>query len=636
VRAALLFFAVLLLAAQKDPRAPGEGYFRGEVMPVFEKAGCQGCHNAGGVSAGTRFKFPEGELSEAEWAAFGKSLHVLVNRNDVSKSLLLAKPTNALPHAGGKRIEPGSAEAAVLTKWAQWLAENTKPGDSFAIADRRVETRPVLRRLTNTQYNNTVRDLLGDDSRVADQFPPEDFVGGFRNQFQSQSVSPLLAEAYALAAEKLARSAFRGGDPRGLIPCAEKAPGCGAKFVASFGARAFRRPLSAGEQARYEKLFAAGGASMTVEAMLQSPNFLLRTENGAEPAWRPYETASRLSYALWNSMPDAELFRAAKAGELASRDGVAKQARRMLTDARARTTVDEFITEWMRFDRLLSAVKERREFPMYSQELAVAMTEETRRLAAHLVWSNGNFMELYSADYTFASTPLARLYGLPAPPEEFAKIALPAETERAGILGQGLFLAATAKPAETSPTARGLFVREQFLCQEVPQPPPGVNVNLPLQSRDKPMTNRELLGMHLSNPSCASCHTLIDPIGFGFEKFDAVGRRREKLQLTFTPERKEKGQPEKVELAFDTTGHVAGLADSAFRNPRELGKILANSAQCQQCVAKQLFRYYQGRHEKASDAAILRRAFADFEKSGFRFQELMVSLLQWSIFPPES
>jgi hypothetical protein len=636
VRPAILFLAVLLLTAQKDTGAPGEAYFHSEVLPVLQKANCQGCHASGGVAAGTRLRFPEAELSKDEWTRFGLSLHTLIDRKDPANSPLLSKPTKRVPHAGGVRIEPGSAAESAVRNWIDYLAANVKPGERFEIAERTEKGRPVLRRLTNAQYNNTVRDLLGDDTRVADQFPAEDFVGGFRNQFQSQSVSPLLAEAYTAGAEKLAKSAFRGGDSRGLVPCKDSSPACGSRFIREFGARAFRRPLVEAETARYLKLWNAGGAQLVVEGMLQSPNFLLRTENGAEPSWRPYETASRMSYALWNSMPDAELFRAAAAGELNRREGVESQARRMLKDPKARAAIDEFVGEWMRYDRLLGAVKERASFPMYSPELAVAMTEEARRLVEYLVWENRNFMELYSADYAFLNTGLARLYQLPTPPAEFAKVALPAESGRAGVLGQALFLASTAKPADTSPTARGLFVREQFLCQDVPQPPPGVNANLPLNSKEKPMTNRERLAVHLTNESCASCHSLIDPIGFGFEKFDAVGQYREKLKLTFTPERKEKGENETVFLTLDTSGNVAGIPNSAFRSPRELGIILAGNPQCQECVAKQLFRYYQGRHERSGDAAILRRSFEDFQKSGFRFQELMVSLLQWSTFPPES
>ena len=636
VRIAILFLAFLLLVAQKDPRAPGPEYFAAQVLPVLHKANCEGCHNGGGVAAGTRFKFPEGELSKEEWTRFGLSLHTLINRADTARSILLNKPTKRVAHAGGERIAPGSRDEAILRVWADYLVSNTKPADKFEFAERRGERKPVLRRLTNTQYNNTVRDLLGDDTRVAEQFPPEDFVNGFRNQFQSQSVSPLLAEAYATGAEKLARSAFRGGDTRGLVPCKEKTPQCGARFIKEFGAKAFRRPLLENEQARYLKLWAMGGAPMVVEGMLQSPNFLLRAENGAEPAWRPYEIASRLSYALWNSMPDAELFRAAANGELATAEGVEKQSRRLLRDQRAHKTVDEFTAEWLRFDSLMAAVKERASFPMYTPELALAMTEEARKLVEYLVWENRDFMELYSADYAFVSTPLAKLYDVPPPAEEFGRVPLPPETERSGVLGQAMLLAATAKPSETSPTARGLFVREHFLCQEVPQPPPGVNANLPLNVRDKPMTNRERLAVHLSNESCASCHTLIDPIGFGFEKFDAVGQRREKLKIVFQPERKDKGKTETVFLDLDTSGSIAGAPNSAFRSPRELGTILAGNTQCQQCVVKQLFRYYQGRMEKPGDAAVIRRSYDDFKKSGFHFQELMVSLLRWSIFPPES
>jgi hypothetical protein len=262
------------------------------------------------------------------------------------------------------------------------------------------------------------------------------------------------------------------------------------------------------------------------------------------------------------------------------------------------------------------------------------MLEETRRLFNELVWKNGNFMEFYSADYAYLSSDLAGVYGLKAPAKEYERVKFTPATERAGILGQATFLALTAKPAETSPTARGLFVREQFLCQEVPQPPPGVSTNLPALSKEKPMTNRERLAMHLNNESCASCHSLIDPIGFGFERFDAIGRQREKQKLTFRPGRGEKEEaPTTVELALDTSGFIAGIRDSEFSSVPQIGKILANSTQCQECVVKQLFRYASGRHEKPADRVVIRKAFEDFRRSGFQFQELLVSLSRWMIFP---
>ena len=186
MRTAIPFLAFFfLLAAQKDPRAPGPEYFSSQVLPVLHKANCEGCHNGGGVAAGTKFRFPDGELTKDEWTRFGLSLHTLVNRTDPAQSLLIHKPTRRVAHAGGERLAPGSADESILRTWADYLASNTKPTDKFEIAERRNDRKPVLRRLTNSQYNNTVRDLLADDSRIAGQFPIEDFVNGFRNQFQS-------------------------------------------------------------------------------------------------------------------------------------------------------------------------------------------------------------------------------------------------------------------------------------------------------------------------------------------------------------------------------------------------------------------------------------------------------------------
>jgi hypothetical protein len=574
---------------------------------------------------------------------------VFVDRNAPGKSMLLLKPTGRMPHAGGKRIEPGTADEAALKAWVDYLA--TAPPETLLTtrpADVYKPVGPIVRRLTHAQYNNTIRDLLNDASRLADQFPPEDYVNGFRNQYLAQNTSPLLAEAYAAAAEKLARKAFLGGDSQGLIPCTPKSfndAACRNKFIATFGRRAFRRPLQANEIARYDKLFAAeaaeakqflAGAQVVLEVMLQSPNFLMRTENGLDPVQRPYEIAGKLSYFLWNSMPDDALLEAAAAGELNTPAGLEKQARRMLQSPKAKEAVNEFLTEWLRFDRLQGTVRDRRLYSMFTPELTLAMTEETRRLASHLVWTKGNFMEFFSAPYSFLNADLAKLYKLPEPKEEYGLVNLPAETERAGVLSHASFLTMTSKPAETSPTARGLFIREQFLCQDVPQPPPGVNANLPPVTRERPMTQRERLGVHLSNPSCASCHSLIDPIGLAFEKFDAIGGYRPTMKLTIFPARFEKNMDAKnVELAIDTSGHVAGLPNAKFSTPRELGMILAESPACQQCVTKQLFRFMSGRHEGRADRDVISRAFEDFRKSGFQFTELMVSLMKWSTYPPQ-
>jgi Protein of unknown function (DUF1592)/Protein of unknown function (DUF1587)/Protein of unknown function (DUF1595)/Protein of unknown function (DUF1588) len=465
------------------------GSFSNKLYPILKEAGCPACHNSNGVASATRLHFPDADAAPDRIEAFGNSLVILVDRDHPDESLLLKKPTMRVPHTGGLRIKPGSAEESALKAWIQTLVSLS--GNQLAKALKYSETdqasnagppAAMLRRLTHSQYNNTVRDLLGDQTAPASQFPPEDFVGGFKDQYDAQNLSPLLADAYSSAAEKLARNAFRNGDIHGLIAC-NASGNCRDKFIRSFGLRAFRRPLDEGEVKRYARLFSTEadfktGAQLVVEAMLQSPNFLFRLDATSNPKWKPYAAASRLSYMLWDSMPDAALLSAAENGELATPADIEKMARRMLQDPRAHQALDEFISEWLRFDRVLTSSRDRRRYPKFSLETAIAMTEEARQFIDDLVWSDRNFMEAFTANYGFVNADLAGIYGVPAPAQEFERTNFPPESERAGLLGQALFLSLSAKPDDTSLTGRGLFVREQFLCQHVPPPPAGVNTNL--------------------------------------------------------------------------------------------------------------------------------------------------------------
>ena len=307
--------------------------------------------------------------------------------------------------------------------------------------------------------------------------------------------------------------------------------------------------------------------------MLQSPNFLFRLDETANPAWKSYAAASRLSYSLWDSMPDSALMDAAARGELSSPRQIEAAARGMLRDPRAHQAVDEYVAEWLRFDRMLNSSRDRRRYPKFSRETAVAMTEEARMFVSDLIWNDRNFMDVFSADYGFVNADLASIYGVPAPAQDFARVGFPAQSERAGLLGQALFLSLSAKPDDTSLTGRGLFVREQFLCQHVPPPPAGVNTNLAPTTEAHPQTNRERMSEHATNQACATCHNLIDPIGVGFEKFDAVGARRDEYKLVFYRGH-QSGQhqpPKSVNLTMDTKGWVAGIPDSNFSSPRDLG-----------------------------------------------------------------
>lgn len=628
--------------------------FRSTLYPILEKANCRACHNSDGVASATRLHFPEADADAGRIAAFGNSLVVLVDRQNPGNSLLLRKPTARMPHTGGERIQRNSPEEAVLKAWIARLAQLSGTELAAALKYRELESDigagaqdAELRRLTHSQYNRTVRDLLGDQTAPAMQFPPEDFVNGFLNQSRGQSLSPLLFEAYSNAAEKLARAAFRGGDTHGLIPCAPSAE-CGKRFVREFGRKAFRRPLEPSEQQRYQSLLAKEpdflkGAQLVVEAMLQSPNFLFWLNAPPEPKLKAWATASRLSYSLWDTMPDAELFAAAERGDLATRAGVEKQVRRMLADPRARESVDDFVSQWLRFDRLTTASKDRRKFPYFTRETATAMITEARTFVSDLVWNDRNFMDLFTANYGYVSPELARIYGVPAPARDFDRVSFPANSERAGILGQGLFLALTAKPEESSPTARGLFVREQFLCQHVPDPPPGVNTNLPPVTEAKPQTNRDRMSEHTTNASCATCHRLMDSVGFGLEKFDAVGARRDQLVLEFRKKRDEDADedgkhpiPKRIiTLPLNTQAYVAGIPNSDFSSPQQLGAVLAASTVCQECIVKQFFRFLSGRSETAEDRPLIRHVTEEFRNSSFRFKELILSLVVSREFPQE-
>ncbi len=639
--AALLITRTWMVQAQRTS-------FSDKIYPLLERAACRSCHSFDGVASATRLRFPDLEVPKDRIEAFGKSLAELVNREDPDSSVLLLKPTNRTPHSGGERIGQGTPEEAALRSWISVLTKISGKELAAALryqqeeaAGHGVVPRVVLRRLSHNQYNRTVLDLLGDATNAARQFPPEVYVDGFKNQYAALSVPPLLAEAYSSAAERVATNAFRRGDLHGLIPCrppSEDDATCSTRFIETFGRRAFRRPLEPEEVGRYRTIFKGEkefikGAQGVVEAMLQSPNFVFWLEETSNPKWQPYATAARLSYFLWDTTPDGALLDSAANGELNTPEGVGQVARRMLDSPKAQGGLDEFVSQWLRFDRVMSAARERRVYPLFNRELAASMTEEARRFIGDLVWNNHDFMQAFRANYSFINSGLAAVYKVEAPARDFDRVEFPLEAERAGLLGQALFLTLTSKPEGTAPTGRGLFIREHFLCQQVPPPPPNVDTNLPPVEESKPMTNRERLAGHTKNKACASCHNLIDPIGFGLERFDAIGMRREKDKLLFYPVVEDavaarKAKPKLVELELDTSGKVAGFENSEFSSPRQLGEILARMPQCQECIVKQVFRFMAGRLDTAADRPLLNEALKDFQDSGFRFRELLVSLVK--------
>src|SRR5207247_11112766 len=186
---------------------------------------------------------------------------------------------------------------------------------------------------------------------------------------------------------------------------------------------------------------------------------------------------------------------------------------------------------------------------------------------------NGNCMDAFTAACTSLTAHLASLYGMPAPSGEFELVRFPADSHRSGLLGHASFLASNAGPVETSPTARGIFIREQLLCQHVPNPPPGVNTQVPEPTADRPLARRQRMQAHVENPTCASCHRLMDPIGFGLENYDAPGRWRDQEAIEFeVPGPRGRPTTKTVSLPIDGKGEIAGLTNSAFSEPRSMGR----------------------------------------------------------------
>ena len=493
-----------------------------------------------------------------------------------------------------------------------------------------------IRRMTRLEYDNTVRDLLGDTSRPAQVFPPdEQGPVGFDNNATNLKVSPVLAEQYMKVAEGIARRATE--NMATLLPCdpATDEDGCAQSFIESWGQRAFRRPLDADEVTRYVALYQSGktqwdfrtGIELVMQAMLQSPHFLYRVEFGVETdpnetirRVSSWEMASRLSYFLWNSMPDTDLFAAAAGDELVTPAQIAEQARRMLEDPRARDAIGNFHTQWLHLGELGQISKDTAEFPGYFPEVRGLLADETRRFVEHVIFEGaGDLRTLLTATYSIMNGDLAAFYGVSGGPagESWERVDL-AAGQRAGVLTMGSVLAVHAKPNQTSPVLRGKLIREQFLCQMLPPPPDDVDVTPP--DLDPNLTTRERYSAHSDQEACAGCHSLMDPIGFGFEHFDALGLWRD----TEGPNA----------LAIDATGTVNQWDQPSgdFDGVADLAGKLVDSAMVQHCVVTQWFRFANGRNETDDDQCQIQSMQNGFVEGGMNMKELLVSLTQTDAF----
>jgi hypothetical protein len=495
-----------------------------------------------------------------------------------------------------------------------------------------------MRRLTPTEYWSSVSDLLGLDASAP--IPPTEDVAaisGFKNVAASTlTISAQGVEQYADAAQAVAALVFGDAAKRaalvGCAPAAATDP-CVRAFLGSFGRRAWRRPLAPAEVDRYAAIVTSlapmadvwTGLQYAVAGLLQSPWFLYRVELGepdpsrAHPLrFSAYEMAERLSYFVWDTTPDGALLDAAANGDTLAPAGLDAQLTRLLASPRAHAGVARLFREYLSTDDLATMTKDATLFPRATPTLAAAMRDEVQATVSDLVFTrHADLRDLLDNRQTFVNAELATLYGLPGVTgTALVPATLPDAGPRAGLLGTAAFLALNARTDRTAPTLRGRFVREQLLCEPVSPPPANFAATFDAPgAATAGQTLRQRLVQHMSDAACSSCHALMDPLGFAFEHFDALGAYRAN----------EGGK------TIDDSGTVDG---QAFTGPRALAAALRASPAVTGCLTRQIYRYATGHLEVDAEAPVLAdvgaraqaagNAFVDYlravaESDGFRY-----------------
>jgi mono/diheme cytochrome c family protein len=489
----------------------------------------------------------------------------------------------------------------------------------------------TMRRLTKTELGNTLRDLFGVPPDLVRDLPDEVSGAGYLN-----SLSPALLEQYLDLANRVLEHLPPSGDvwPAaffGPAPDASADPEALARQVArSLARRAYRRPPSEAEidvllrvhaLARDHGRSPAEARRLMLKAVLVSPQFLFLTpvpvpDGAALPAIVPlddHQLASRLSYALWATLPDAELSALADAGTLHEPPVLRAQARRLLADPRSRALFDGFGAQWLGLDRLAEKTFDAAKFPEMTPALRTAMYDEARLLFADLIHHDRRVSALVDADHTFLNESLASLYGLegrvtgPA----MRRVAL-ADPNRGGILTLPGVLATTSFPDRTSPVNRGVWVLEQVLGEHVPPAPPNVPT---LEQQDAEavagLTLRQRTERHRTDPTCANCHRILDPIGFGLENFDAIGRWRD---------------ADEAGGKIDASGELPG--NRSFASPRDLKRILAAREDdlCRNLTAK-LLAYALGRPLEGHDEVVVDQLTRAIAADDYRLQSWVVAVV---------
>jgi len=478
----------------------------------------------------------------------------------------------------------------------------------------------AMARLNRTQYNNTVRDLLGTNLRPADTFPADELVLGFDTigavlRIQPEHVQQYLAASYDLMAEFWARPADDPWRTRYVTCDLALGATCHAEVLRNFASAAWRRPATDEELAPYLALVAGQadpvvGLSTAMRGILVSSKFLFRLEldpnvDDVTPhALSGYELATRLSYALWSTMPDAELFAAAESGALLQTDGILAQTRRLLDTGYALTPlVDNFMSQWLNVNQLRAVVPDTALFAEFDDELRESMITETKLFAQEFLASPLPITSVFNADFTYVNQRLAEHYGLPPVTGTTHQRVSLTGTNRRGLLTLGSYLTATSNPTRTSPVKRGLYVLDRLLCEPPPPPPPGVDTNIDQGSGLENLSVRERLAQHQAKgAACAGCHVVMDTIGLGLEHYDAVGKYRDSDEFG----------------SIDATGELPsadGATTIPFDGALPLSDLLAADPRTLPCAVEKLMTFALGRQFGVEQAA-LKQAIADAALGG--------------------
>jgi hypothetical protein len=497
------------------------------------------------------------------------------------------------------------------------------------------EGRAVFRRLSRLEYNNTIRDLLGDSSRPGEGFAADQdsarsgfFAGG---AVANTDASQLLEATESVAASAVKRLAE-------LLPCksvpaaAADQDQCARQFISQFGKRAFRRPLTPDEVTAFTDFYSGqrsggqdfpGSVRLLIAAFLMSPQFLYRWEvtpgsairEGELVRYNSYEIASRLSYLIWASMPDDAAFVLADQNKLATPDQIEAEARRLLKDPKAKDAISDFFTQWLEVTDLRSMPKDAKVYPTYSSQLAEAMVAESAAFAADAVINgDGKLSTIFTSNKGFVDVGLAKLYGVSGVTATAPTAADLNPAERGGILTQASFLTQHASADESNPTRRGKVMTERVICVEIALPPDDVPDPKPPAPN---LSVRDRFSEHNKNPCATACHSVMDPLGFAFENYNGIGGYQTM----------DGGKP------VDASGEIEldGVT-KPFKNAIELGKLLGDSKQVAECMTRQYLRYALRRKDGAGDQASLAAAGEAFAKQSNNLRELIVALTRTRAF----